>query len=262
MIDIYFQALSEVMAAESRLLGNVFRAHRGKLGENREALVQRFFSTYLPQRFGVGTGFALLGTEDVSTQQDVVVYDRLNNPVLFPESAAPLFPPSALAAVIEVKSKLTRTELRKTVGKSIALKRGIRDAVEHHPSPPQIEALSCLFAFEASQSLSLANLLHALADEEEARGVQPIDRLDMVCILGKGLVLGGSVFHALTMAGQPLTPLAPPTPQHWLALESEHELFTFYSRLLDHIIGRGDIRPQLMSYLPPDAGVGLVVAVR
>jgi hypothetical protein len=90
----------------------------GALGENREAVLQQFFSTYLPQRFGVGTGFALLGAEQVSTQQDVVIYDRLNNPVLFPESAAPLFPPSALVAVIEVKSRLTRPELRRTVAKA------------------------------------------------------------------------------------------------------------------------------------------------
>jgi hypothetical protein len=105
MLDIYFQTLSKVMSAESQLLAEVFQAHRGKLGENREALLQRFLSTYLPQRFGVGTGFALLGAEDISTQQDVVVYDRLNSPVLFPESVAPLFPPSALAAVIEVNRR-------------------------------------------------------------------------------------------------------------------------------------------------------------
>jgi hypothetical protein len=99
MLSTYFHALSEVMAAESRLLAQVYSSHHGKLGENREAVLQRFFSTYLPQRFGVGTGFALLGAEQVSTQQDVVIYDRLNNPVLFPESAAPLFPPSALVPV-------------------------------------------------------------------------------------------------------------------------------------------------------------------
>jgi hypothetical protein len=187
MLDIYFQALREVMGAEARLLGKVFRTHRGKLGENREALLQRFFSTYLPQRFGVGTGFALLG-EDISTQQDVVVYDRLNNPVLFPESAAPLFPPSALAAVVEVKSTLTRTELKKTVAKSVAMKRGIRASLANHPAPPHVQALSCLFAFRV-RSLPLPTLLDALAEEEEALGAPPLDRLDMVCILGKGLFL-------------------------------------------------------------------------
>jgi Domain of unknown function (DUF6602) len=260
MLDIYFQALREVMGAEARLLGKVFRTHRGKLGENREALLQRFFSTYLPQRFGVGTGFALLG-EDISTQQDVVVYDRLNNPVLFPESAAPLFPPSALAAVVEVKSTLTRTELKKTVAKSVAMKRGIRASLANHPAPPHVQALSCLFAFRV-RSLPLPTLLDALAEEEEALGAPPLDRLDMVCILGKGLVLGSSVFHTVTTDGEVLSANAQATPQHWLALESEHELLMFYSLLLDHIMGRGEVRPQLMSYLPPDMGMGRVLTAR
>jgi hypothetical protein len=260
MLDIYFQAMSEVMTAESRLLGKGFRTHRGKLGENREALLHRFFSTYLPQRFGVGTGFALLAAEGISSQQDVVVYDQLNNPVLFPESVAPLFPPSALAAVIEVKSTLTRTELRKSAAKGAALKRGIRASLAHHPAPSSIEALSCLFAFTA-RGLPLVDILHSLADEEEALSTPPIDRLDMVCVLGKGLIFGGSALYSLSAGGEPLTPQIS-MPQQWMAFETKHELLTFYSRLLDHIMGRGDVRPQLMSYVPPNMAMGRVVEVR
>jgi uncharacterized protein DUF6602 len=261
MLSTYFSALSEVMAAESRLLAQVYKGHRGKLGENREAVLQRFFSTYLPQRFGVGTGFALLGAEQVSTQQDVVIYDRLNNPVLFPESRAPLFPPSALAAVIEVKSRLTRPKLRKAVEKGVALKRGIRASFAHHPAPPQTEALSCLFAFDAGK-LPLAGLLDILADNEEALGAEPVDRLDMLCVLQKGLIFGGGVFYSLSMDGQVLTPHAPPQRQRGMALETEHELLVFYSKLLDHIMSRSDVRPQLMSYLPSETQLGQVVAVR
>jgi hypothetical protein len=33
---------------------------------------------------------------------------------------------------------------------------------------------------------------------------------------------------------------------------AENSLFLFYSRLLDHIVGRGEIRPQLMSLLQRD----------
>jgi hypothetical protein len=261
MLSTYFHALSEVMAAESRLLAQVYSSHHGKLGENREAVLQRFFSTYLPQRFGVGTGFALLGAEQVSTQQDVVIYDRLNNPVLFPESAAPLFPPSALVAVIEVKSKLTRPELRRTVAKSVELKRGIRASFAHHPSPPQTEALSCLFAFDVGKR-PLAGLLDLLVDDEDALGAEPIDRLDLLCVLQKGLIVGGGVFYSLSMGGEVLTPHAPPHHQRCMALESEHELLLFYSRLLDHIMGRAEVRPQLMSYLPPEAAMGQIVGVR
>ena len=259
-LDIYFQALSQLMASESRLLASVFRTHRGKLGENREALLHRFFSTYLPARFGVGTGFALLGSEEISSQQDIVIYDSLSNPVLFPESVAPLFPPSALVAVVEVKSRLTKAELRKTVAKSIALKRAIRASFERHPAPPQRETLSCLFAFEAT--LPLPRVLEELAQNEESLATEPIDRLDMICVLGQGLVFGSAVFHSISVDGEVLTPHSTPTPQHWLALETRHELFTFYSRVLDHIMAMPTIRPQLMSYVPADMEIGRTVAAR
>lgn len=258
MLDAYFKTLSELMAAESRLLSDFYR-HKGKLGENREALLQRFLATYLPRRFGVGTGFALLGA-DVSTQQDVVVYDQLTNPVLFPDTAAPLFPPSALAAVIEVKSTLTKAELTKTVKKTLVLKRELRAAFTHHPAPPRSEALVGLFAF-ASRGLSIASVLHEMkaAEEEAEAGVR--DRLDVICLLEQGLVLGSSLFYSTTNGGAPLLETSEALPQQRLAVTAPNSLFVFYSRLLDYILGRGDIRPQLMSYLPPDTALGEVVAV-
>jgi hypothetical protein len=127
--------------------------------------------------------------------------------------------------------------LRKTVAKSVALKRGIHAAFANHPALPRREALTCLFALQAP-SLSLGKALRTLADKENALNVQPIDGLDMVCILGKGLVFGGSALYALSASGEALTPNTPPPPQRWVAFESEHELFVFFSRLLDYVMTR------------------------
>jgi hypothetical protein len=258
MLDAYFNTLGELMAAESRLLGDFYR-HRGKLGEGREALLQRFLATYVPRRFGVSTGFALFGAE-LSTQQDVVVYEQLTNPVLFPDTVAPLFPPSALAAVIEVKSTLTRRELEKTVKKTAALKRALRDSFVHHPAPPRSEARCGLFAFGA-RSLDIAGIVAALVEFEDELAVGRRDRLDVVCLLGGGLVLGGSLFYSTTTGGEPLLADSPELPQSRVGLAAENSLFLFYSRFLDYVLGRVDVRPQLMSYLPPETPLGEVVAV-
>jgi hypothetical protein len=257
MLDGYFTALGEVMRAEAEMLGKVYR-HRVKLGENREALIQHFLRTYLPQRFGVGSGFALFG-DDVSTQQDVVVYEQLTNPVLFPDTVAPLFPPSALAAVVEVKSTLTTGELRDVVKKAYELKRALRASFVHHPSPPRSEALASLFAFESR--LSMAKILHEMKSVEEGLGADMRDRLDAVCVLGRGLVLGGSLFYSTNHGGEPLLEHTPAPRQQRLAVESDNSLFIFYSRLLDYILGRIEVRPQLMSYMPPDTPMGDVVAI-
>lgn len=256
MLELYFNALGEIMAAESRMMANLYR-HRGKLGENRAALLQRFLATYLPQRFGVGAGFALFG-DDVSTEQDVVVYDQLNNPVLFPETVAPLFPPSALAAVVEVKSRLTKSELRQTIIKGKALKENLRGSFIHHPAPPRAEALAALFAFDSR--LAVADVLHEAKAVEEEIGAEMGDRIDAVCVLGEGLVLGGSLLYSTTHKGEPLHPETRPPRQQRLAVEAENSLFIFYSRLLDYILARAEVRPQLMSYLPPDTPLGEVVA--
>lgn len=256
MIDRYFKTLGETMARESRLMADVYR-HPGKLGENRESLLARFLESYLPARFGVGSGFALFGS-DLSTQQDVVVYDRVDNPVLFPKTAAPLFPPSAMHALIEVKSRLTQHELAKTARKATLFKRDLRLAFANHPEPPGREALSMLFAFESA--LDPARILADLKTVEERDGVDMRDRIDIVCVLGKGVVIGGSLMYA-TSAGAPLLAETPRPPQQRLAVVVENSLFVFYARLLDYLAARPVTCPQVMSYLPAETPMGVVVAV-
>lgn len=257
MLDTYFRRLASVMAEESRALGEVYR-HPGKLGENREALLARFFRDYLPKRFGVSTGFALVGS-GLSTQQDVVIYDRINNPILFADTAAPLFPPSALAATIEVKSKLDRRELADAIGKAKTLKRELRASFAHHPAPPRSEALAVVFAFEST--LAPAQVLAEAKRLDDEQAIEMCDRLDGVCVLGDGLVLGGSLMYSTTHGGDPLLFGVEPPRQQRLAIAVENTLFVLYSRLLDYIMGRGDVRPQLMSYMPPDTPLGNVVAI-
>jgi hypothetical protein len=255
MIDNYFNALGETMSRESRLMADVYR-HPGKLGENREALLAAFLGTYLPARFSVGTGFALFGS-DLSTQQDVVIYDHLDNPVLFPKAAAPLFPPSSLHALTEVKSQLTARELRMTARKATRFKRELRRAFANHPDPPNVEALSLLFAFESA--LDLARILEELRTVEDEDGVDMRDRLDMICILGQGIVIGGSLMY-VTSTGRRLLAETPRPRQQRLAVAVENSLFVFYARLLDYLAARPPMRPQLMSYLPAETPMGVVVA--
>jgi hypothetical protein len=243
----YFHALGETMAAESRLMGTLYR-HPGKLGENREALVAGFLREYLPQRFGVGTGFASFG-QRLSTQQDVVVFDQHTNPILFATSAAPLFPPSALVAAIEVKSRLTKHTLAATVEKTRDLKRQLRAAFAHHPEPPRLEALVCLFVFgAASTPLRTAQTLAVLEQDIDAR-----DRLDLICLLGTGLLLGGSMYAETTR-------FADTAGQERLAVEFDNSLFLFYSRLLDYALTRGEVPPRLMSYMSPETPMGIAVS--
>jgi len=253
VVDEYFSALGKTMSRESELMARVFR-HPGKLGENREALLARFLATYLPRRYGIGTGFAMFGSK-LSTQQDVVVYDAVDNPVLFPQTTAPLFPPGALGALVEVKSSLSKRELVAAARKATTFKRELRESFVNHPAPPIHEALAITFAFAAA--LTPARILEILCELEREEEVATRDRLDLVCVLGQGLVLGGTLMQATTrLRGG----VAGTTPER-LAVEIDNSLFVFYVRLLDYLAARPPTPPQLMSYLPPTTPMGIVTAV-
>lgn len=250
VIDDYFRELQAAMTRESELLGRHFD-HRGKLGENREALVARFLRSYLPTCHGVSSGFALL-TGALSTQQDVVIYDRLTNPVLFPTAAAPLFPPSALEAVVEVKSRLSARDLEATALKTARLKRELRQAFAHHPLPPKRELLTAAFVFRSSR-LPAAVLAELRAVERRAH--LPVDdRLDLICLLGRGVVVGGALW-ARSRGGTAFA------AAESIAVDSDDGLLLFYTRLLDELAARGMTPPRLMSYLPPETPMGVVSGV-
>ena len=116
-----------------------------------------------------------------------------------------------------------------------------------------------MFAFD-SRGLGIADLLHEAEAVEVEVGAEMRDRLDVVCVLGKGLVLGGSLLYSTTHSGHALLPATRPPRRQRLAVEAANSLFIFYSRLLDYSLARAEVRPQLMSYLPPDTPLGEVVA--
>jgi hypothetical protein len=253
----YVRTLEAVMSSESDLMRAVFAGHRGKLGENREALVQRFFQTYLPSRFRVTTGFALVGPRGVSTQQDLVIYDAANHPVLFPDSPSELLPPAAINAVIEVKTRLDATELRAAVAKAASLKAELRASLAQHPQRRErtLEPLACIMAFGAADRY-ISEIPQQLKLLEEEDNLEIVDRLDLVCVLGQGVVIAGAYRYRRDNAEVP--PTSAEHPQGRIALRSENALLIFYSALLDYISAQTPLKPQMMSYLPPDYGLGVV----
>lgn len=74
-------------------------------------MVRIFLKAHLPQRFDVGAGFIIDPLDNVSKQSDVVIYDAYNCPVYRASEEAAIFPSDNVAAVVEVKSRLTRERL-------------------------------------------------------------------------------------------------------------------------------------------------------
>jgi hypothetical protein len=88
--------------------------HQGLKGAIREVLIADLFQPLLPADIGVATGVLVSSFDErQSAQQDIIVFDRrILPPILFEQGPA-IIPIESVLAVIEVKSRLTATELQK-----------------------------------------------------------------------------------------------------------------------------------------------------
>jgi hypothetical protein len=119
--------LSEVFQSYSRKLLHEYREgaralpkHAYDRGPGRERAVRDFFRERLPGRYGVGEGIVIDAHGD---QCDVVIYDDERTPVLSTEQSLTLWPYEAVYAVVQVKSRLTRSALAEAVSNITAFKR-------------------------------------------------------------------------------------------------------------------------------------------
>lgn len=87
--------------------------HQGVKGTVLEILVRDLFRPLLPSDVGVGTGQILeCATGRLSSQVDVVLYDKsILPPILFDEANG-IFPVEAVLYAIEVKTTLTRRDMQ------------------------------------------------------------------------------------------------------------------------------------------------------
>ena len=93
----------------SRLTG-----HAPELGRLNETHLVKLLRDYLPPKIGIGTGFIASGGDAPrqSPQCDIVLYDALNNAPLYRSDAWSIYPIEMVYGVIEVKTTLSKRELK------------------------------------------------------------------------------------------------------------------------------------------------------
>jgi hypothetical protein len=88
--------------------------HQGLKGQIRQILVRDLFRPLLPFHMSVGTGKIISSDGRMSSEQDLILYDRQIIPAFLVDEQLGLFPIESVSATIEVKSNLTREELVKS----------------------------------------------------------------------------------------------------------------------------------------------------
>src|ERR1039458_5963831 len=120
------KAVSEILKKAEKDLWSAWEAakvfnHNVLRGTARENPLGQFLAARLPGSYGICSGEAIDCFDKHSTSLDLIVYDKMRNCPLAEEPF--LMPAEALLAVVEVKSKLTRDELRVCFKAAKALRR-------------------------------------------------------------------------------------------------------------------------------------------
>ena len=95
--------------------GDLF--HKGEFGTYREELLRQFLQLCIPARLEIGTGFLINSTGGISTQTDIVIYDKSSAPRIESTEHQNFFPVESICAIGEAKSNLTKQGLKDALNK-------------------------------------------------------------------------------------------------------------------------------------------------
>lgn len=102
--------------------------HNGEFGNYREEVSRSLVSQFMPERMAVDTGFVVTSGGGVSTQCDIVIYDKTATPMIKNDNNQRFFPIESVCAVGEVKSSLNLSEAKAALRKLAAIK-SLRDSL-------------------------------------------------------------------------------------------------------------------------------------
>lgn len=196
----YAAGFAHELVVQARDIGYLIQ-HPGTKGSYREELLRNLIQKHIPSRFHAATGF-IHGQKE---QLDILIYDQIDYAPLFRQGDLVVVPQAAVRAVIEVKSKLTRPELRS------ALKH-LSDAVPSTADGPPI--FQGVFAFRGTGTDGLLAGLKEFYGEPDEEGTLD-DALNMtdfyspvhaVCVLQRSLAM--VEFEERETAGGRVVPIA------------------------------------------------------
>jgi hypothetical protein len=98
-------------------------SHSGEKGGETEDKVREFLNGHIPKRFHATKGFVIDVDNQMSDHQDVIIYDEQSSPVYKYDGANQIVSADAVAAIIEVKAVLNKSQLEEAFSKIEEVKR-------------------------------------------------------------------------------------------------------------------------------------------
>ncbi|MEN4771352.1 DUF6602 domain-containing protein [Duffyella gerundensis] len=98
-IDLYFDSRSKTF-------------HAAEFGRFRENVTADFLKGFVPGYVAISTGFIVSQKNNISTQCDIILYDKELTPLIQDDNHNQFFPSDCIKGIGEVKSNLTKKELK------------------------------------------------------------------------------------------------------------------------------------------------------
>ena len=91
--------------------------HNGEYGMYRESISKEFLRSFIPGYLDINNGFIITPDDKVSTQCDIIIYDREHTPIIQSEEKQCFFPVETVLGIGEVKSTLSRSDFKEAINK-------------------------------------------------------------------------------------------------------------------------------------------------
>lgn len=228
--------------------------HPGMRGKIREIAIGNLFEPLLTGQVNIGTGKIIDHKGFQSQETDVILYSKDIHPSLLYSSRTTdgLFPAEASLYAIEVKSKVTSTEIRDAIGKARTLREleytsGIYDALGRSIQHPLTPVIPAFFAFDSDLTEGGMSEIDRYVGLDSDAELNPLIRA--ICIVGRGYWYfhSNGFFDGVSLGRW----------WYWEPTAEHDEIIGFLSGVLntipDSIASRG--RPRFGKYMLPRGGV-------
>ena len=110
--------------------------HRGSKGSIREReVIKEYLKKYLPGNIGIANGECISTDGTVLPECDIILYEKNTTPYLVHKEGYQVFPIECVYGVIEIKSKLNKTQLKDSIDKIIKIKSMPKTAYDAQEGP-------------------------------------------------------------------------------------------------------------------------------
>jgi len=185
-------------------------SHALSTGEARESTLKELLRQYLPGKLGVDKGIIVSSDGQVSKQIDIVIYDKLNTPLLYCAENLRLFPVEGVYATISVKSKLDSSTLEESVENIRSVKKLSKKAFIEQKGViiyttnlygkelPYFPIIGFTFAYSAIGPKTLKDKLEQLDDAGN-----PENNIDTICVLNNFVITNQSADGKIIVTKEP-----------------------------------------------------------